>query len=573
MLTYPPSLLNLCGSDAEVAWRLCHGLDLRIEASQRLDGSIQGTLDRVSPWILNEIGAGGLGLLIHDQSDPWTDDITPDLSTAATFFVGHDRNLLQKYLQEFQSQSSQTTQAREAEHSSQETEEDSSFKKPCIIGIPLRVDHEIIGILAASFHELPQSPGADILLEVVGQELNNLFYEFRRARLRHAQVLELGRLLQNPVLEVALNEAIAYMFQHTQFSNILLVYGEDTQPQTPLCIRLYRNQPEHTPPFTCQVHRQGDPSPLGQLFTQTPTPNLGYILHKAGMEGEGVGSATIDVGLRGSTQPGLVCAVSPLATEMIANQELLEQLANALAQRLVDHHKDRRYLQSFFSLDHVSRLLSVGNYRDMYLTPRLQEVAMLYTDINSFTKISEQILDSPQEVGELVDYWANGVVNILYEHQGVFDKMVGDCVIGLFGPPFDERTPGEKVAAAVHAALQINAYTRDLMGTVVVEKVRRSALIPGLGVATGVSYGSAMVGIFGPNNDFTAFGREMNSTARLQGLAGFREILVMEAAYGVLCRSPHPVARELLDLQTWSDRREAKVKNVQEPLYFRSVTS
>jgi len=90
MLTYPPSLLNLCGSDAEVAWRLCHGLDLRIEASQRLDGSIQGTLDRVSPWILNEIGAGGLGLLIHDQSDPWTDDITPDLSTAATFFVGHD---------------------------------------------------------------------------------------------------------------------------------------------------------------------------------------------------------------------------------------------------------------------------------------------------------------------------------------------------------------------------------------------------------------------------------------------------------------------------------------------------
>jgi len=160
MLTYPPSLLNLCGSDAEVAWRLCHGLDLRIEASQRLDGSIQGTLDRVSPWILNEIGAGGLGLLIHDQSDPWTDDITPDLSTAATFFVGHDRNLLQKYLQEFQSQSSQTTQAKEGEHSSQETEEDSSFKKPCIIGIPLRVDHEIIGILAASFHELPQSPGA-----------------------------------------------------------------------------------------------------------------------------------------------------------------------------------------------------------------------------------------------------------------------------------------------------------------------------------------------------------------------------------------------------------------------------
>jgi class 3 adenylate cyclase len=251
-----------------------------------------------------------------------------------------------------------------------------------------------------------------------------------------------------------------------------------------------------------------------------------------------------------------------------ANQELLEHLANALGQRLVDYHKDRRYLQHFFSPQDVSCLLSERNYQATYLTPALRQVAILYTDINSFTKISEQILETPQEVGQLVDYWAQGVVEILFAQGGMFDKMVGDCVIGLFGPPFYEDSPQRLVAQAVRAAVSINEYTQNLRGARVVDKICQSSLIPGLGVATGVNYGDVMVGTFGPNQDFTAFGRPMNNTARLQGVAGFRQTLVMDRAYQILQNGKD----SLLSEYSWGDVMETQVKNVQDPLVYRSVS-
>jgi class 3 adenylate cyclase len=83
-------------------------------------------------------------------------------------------------------------------------------------------------------------------------------------------------------------------------------------------------------------------------------------------------------------------------------------------------------------------------------------------------------------------------------------------------------------------------------------------------VATGVSYGRAMVGTFGPNHAFTAFGREMNNTARLQGVAGFQEILVMKSARDLLEGAAHPLAARL----DWGPVREQTVKNVKEPLRF-----
>jgi len=89
-------------------------------------------------------------------------------------------------------------------------------------------------------------------------------------------------------------------------------------------------------------------------------------------------------------------------------------------------------------------------------------------------------------------------------------------------------------------------------------------MIPGLGVATGVNHGTVMVGTFGPNNDFTAFGREMNNTARLQGVAGYREILVMESARKALKGSSHALDADL----PWGDLCEASVKNVREPLRY-----
>ena len=84
----------------------------------------------------------------------------------------------------------------------------------------------------------------------------------------------------------------------------------------------------------------------------------------------------------------------------------------------------------------------------------------------------------------------------------------------------------------------------------------------GLGVSTGVNLAPLFVGQFGPNDNFTGFSSGMNNTARLQGCAAKDEILVMEDAIAAL----HGAASF-----SFGEERNAKVKNVAEPLQFRAL--
>lgn len=249
---------------------------------------------------------------------------------------------------------------------------------------------------------------------------------------------------------------------------------------------------------------------------------------------------------------------------LTSGEELLDMFSSILGQRLVDYHKEQRYLQQYFSPDIVIRLLADDNYLVNHLYPRLHEIAMVYSDVTSFTRISEQVLDSPAEVCEFIDYWSEGVFKIIFDHGGAIDKMVGDCIIGLFGPPFYEVSPVECCRKAIECGIAINEYTAGLTGHPVVEKIRNSSLIPGLGVATGINYGAVMVGTVSPNMDYTAFGKDMNNCARLQGVAGYREVLVMSSMRNVL-ESDDTVRG--LDFE-WGPLDSEAVKNVEEPLQF-----
>lgn len=521
-------LLRLEGADAERAWRLAHGLDLKLEECQHRGDTAEKTLEMVVPWIMEQIGAQGIAIEILGRGEAWK-----------VLHFGAEREPLEAIV---------------AEQRAQTSDDDR------LCCLPIEVHDEIIGYLAASFPAPPPSPGATTLLAIALEELDNVLYELRRARFRHDQVIAVERRLQQHVLEQAIDDTTRYVMSETGVAGLAVVYLEDTGDR---------------PRRRCRAFRGGellisgatdDGTDLGRLLGAAGAPDPAGLLGAAGLDVESVCTADIETGMSSMAEHGFLAATGPDRTVTGAELELLQHFAVALGQRLVDYHKDQRYLQQFFSPETVTRLLAVPDYQSEFLTPRLREVAILYTDINSFTKISEQILGGPAEVGALIDFWSAGVVDILFRHGGAFDKMVGDCVIGLFGTPFDDLSPAERVAGALRAAFEICEYTATLAGIPEVDKIRKSELIAGLGVATGVHYGATMVGTFGPNNAFTAFGREMNNAARLQGVAGFREVLVMTAAREVLARAEHPLEREL----DWGEVKQAAVKNVKDPLSFHS---
>ena len=107
-----------------------------------------------------------------------------------------------------------------------------------------------------------------------------------------------------------------------------------------------------------------------------------------------------------------------------------------------------------------------------------------------------QVLKTPAKVAELVEEWSNDAVDLVWKHGGVFDKMVGDCVIALFGPPFYEETPGERLARAIQCAMDIRAMTNEFPKRVGVRGAARGRAR----VSTGVNLAPLFVGSFGPNS-------------------------------------------------------------------------
>ena len=520
-------LLSLTGDDAAQAWQLAHGLDLQLEACQKDGNSAERSLETVGPWLRTYLGARGLIVRLASVDEEWR-----------YWHFGEDEKELRKLV---------------------DGETIGEFEGGTKCCVDLDVLDEHIGFIAATFEKPLDKPGGLILLKVAAQELDNIMYEFLRARVRHQQVMDVEKLLRDPVLETTIDNTAKFVIAETGARGLLVVYLEDTGEKPVKRCRIYRGRDD------VATVSSYDGSDLG-AFLSTENPSAEEVAKVAGLPGEKAALARVDTGLTLTGDHGYVVITGKENAISGARYELVQHFAIALGQRLVDYHKEQRYLSQYFSPNVCSRLLSNQGYHYMYLMPRLRNIAILFSDITSFTKISEQILDGPEEVGEFIDYWSQGVVQILFKYGGTFDKMVGDCVIGLFGPPFDERTLDQCCEDAIKCAWEINSYTATLTGISAIDKINASDAIPGVGVATGVHCGPAMVGAMGPNQDFTAFGREMNNTARLQGVAGFREVLVMDEMRKVLTEAKSP----LVDKLNWGEMGSQEVKNVKDPLRFYS---
>lgn len=416
-----------------------------------------------------------------------------------------------------------------------------------VIAQPLDVAGEHFGTAALHFEQRLSPARAHVvggLLEVWCEVLDNYLASIARARRKHAVTMALSDALKSPVLDKGLDDALALLQEAVPFDQLVLVYQHEQQMhQSALSYRLRGcSEPEHF----AEVLSQG-----GGEFIAGGGDALRQCLGVVG----GCEEVLIH-SLQNSAPLGRLIVTSRFGDFNTYDRDLLERFADYLRQRIVDFNREWKRFNLVFSRPTVRKLLGSANYLEQHLKPRVEDVAMLFCDISGFTRISESVLKEPTKIGALIDGWGEAVVDLIWSHGGTFDKMVGDCVIALWGPPFFDASPDQSCQAALQAARAIRDYTQTLNdGRLFPEFASMSEPI---GVATGLHYGSACVGLFGPNEDYTAFSSVMNNCARLQGVAIRDEILCMEEFVA------H--AGE----EGFGEVREASVKNVAAPLRFRS---
>ena len=437
----------------------------------------------------------------------------------------------------------------------------SADRKRTVIAQPLDVAGRKVGVGAFSFAGDRSADAATLgaRIDIVLEQFDDVLAAIQLAAFKQDLIIKLQQALKNVVFDRGVDDAVAILNGSVPLRDVVLLYQDDaTGSEGAVRYRIYRDG-------VCTHDAESRPhTRLRELVRTEGSKVLDHSRAKVqpALGIEGALESVLISGLTSNRTLGKIMATADKGLS-IFGRDLLRVFAECVSQRLVDYNRERRHLAQFFDSDTITELLRDPGYEKKFLSPRTDDVALLYADINSFTKISEQVLHDPGKIGRFVDKWSQGAVEIIWKHGGVFDKMVGDCVIGIFGPPFFRASKEERIASCVKAAREILAFTVALEADPDLAEIPKSGVVPGLGVAVGLNLCPASVGLFGPNQDFTAFSSGMNSTARLQSLAGFREILLMESGKDAL--DPKAIGDAQLEGPI-----ESPVKNVAKPLrYYR----
>jgi adenylate cyclase len=182
----------------------------------------------------------------------------------------------------------------------------------------------------------------------------------------------------------------------------------------------------------------------------------------------------------------------------------LEELRDTQRQ-LVEAERVRTNLSRFFSPNLAYQL--VNNPEELEVGSERKDLTFLFTDVTEFTALVEN--SEPALIVTLLNEYLDEMTNIVFDHGGTIDKVVGDAIHAIFGAP---QPQPDHARRAVQCALDMDAFATEFMKKKQAEGI---ALGP---TRIGVNSGAAMVGNFGGETlfDYTAHGEAINIAARLE---------------------------------------------------------
>jgi adenylate cyclase len=183
-----------------------------------------------------------------------------------------------------------------------------------------------------------------------------------------------------------------------------------------------------------------------------------------------------------------------------------------------------------------------------------QEVTILFSDIRSYTTLTEGA-DAHQIVEMLNEYFTY-MVDVIFHHEGILDKFIGDAIMAVFGAPF--ARPDADPFNAVSAALDMDAALRRY------NELRLSQGKRAIDVGIGISSGEVICGYIGSERrmEYTAIGDGVNLASRLEGATKQYGARVMVSEFTHARLSDRFVFRELDNLQVKGKTRGVRVYEV-----------
>jgi adenylate cyclase len=167
----------------------------------------------------------------------------------------------------------------------------------------------------------------------------------------------------------------------------------------------------------------------------------------------------------------------------------------------------RRAFAMYLAPQVVNRLLEQPDR--LNLGGEAVEATVLFSDLAGFTTFSERL--TPHQVIALLNRYLGRFSEIVFDHQGMIDKFIGDAVMAVWGVPLAQA---DHAGQACRTALAMERAVEELK--------RREVGLTGLTVEVrvGLNSGPMVAGNVGASRffNYTVLGHEVNLASRLEGL-------------------------------------------------------
>eukprot|EP00672_Neobodo_designis_P023869 CAMPEP_0174840600 /NCGR_PEP_ID=MMETSP1114-20130205/8778_1 /TAXON_ID=312471 /ORGANISM="Neobodo designis, Strain CCAP 1951/1" /LENGTH=859 /DNA_ID=CAMNT_0016074757 /DNA_START=220 /DNA_END=2799 /DNA_ORIENTATION=+ len=214
----------------------------------------------------------------------------------------------------------------------------------------------------------------------------------------------------------------------------------------------------------------------------------------------------------------ILAPLSDVSRRMRRTALLREESADVAWSRLAEiHDLQDAYLTMHTAISSFTRYVPRDVVKDLMDSGQLCEISMvpkqctmLFVDIEGFTSMCERV--PPQELSGLVETYFAHMSRIVMGHDGLIDKYIGDCIMAVWGAPF------ECPNAEVKAVLCAMCLERESRVAPLATEFDAAGEV--LHIRVGVASGTVLAGNMGSADrmNYTVIGDPVNLAARLESM-------------------------------------------------------
>jgi adenylate cyclase len=229
-------------------------------------------------------------------------------------------------------------------------------------------------------------------------------------------------------------------------------------------------------------------------------------------------------------------------------------------------------VQHFVAVERETR--ETRRVLDLYLSPALarelsarpdmlklggekSERTVLFSDIKSFTSISERL--DPEDLVELLNLYLGDMTDIVFAHDGMLDKYIGDGLMAVWGAPIPQA---DHAVLACRAALGMVDRLRQ------VNEHGASRGWPKLEIRIGLNSGQMVFGNMGSARhlSLTVMGDNVNLGSRLEGINKLYGSMIIASEATVDAAGGEFVMRELDWVRVRGKKQSVRIFELLGPL-------